>query len=66
MWIWVVIIAVIVGAVFGMLSGDGNSKENAAGGALAGGCLAIGCLARIAFAALIILGILWLASLLFG
>lgn len=64
MWIWVIIIAIIVGAIFGyMSSGEG---EDAINGALAGGCLAAGCLWRIALAAIVILGILWLAGLLFG
>lgn len=64
MWIWVIIIAVIVGAAIGYFnSGKG---EDAAGGALAGGCLAAGCLVRLAVAALGILLVLWLFGVLFG
>lgn len=64
MWIWIIIIAIIIGAVVGYLN-SGKSEE-AAEGAIAGGCLAAGCIMRIAITALGILVILWLFGLLFG
>lgn len=65
MWIWVIIIAVIAGGIISACSSDGE-KGDALGGAMAGGCMAMGCLARIAFTAAIIIGVLWLAKILFG
>lgn len=63
MWIWVVIIAAVTGAVIGFArSGKG---EDALGGAAAGGCVAASCLIRIAIAAAVIIAILWLAKTLF-
>lgn len=63
MWIWVIIIFVIIGAVMGFAqSGKG---EDAFGGAMTGGRLAVGCLGRLAIAALGILFILWLFSVMF-
>ena len=43
-----------------------GEKEDAVDGAMAGGCLAASCLMRLAIAALIIIGILWLFGVLFG
>lgn len=66
MWIWVIIIAVIIGGLIGFIASDGNStKEDTLGGMFAGGCMAAGCLVRIAIAALIIMAILWLFNVLF-
>lgn len=64
MWIWIIIIAVVIGAVVGYF--NSGKSEDAAGGAMAGGCLAAGCLARIALAALGIILVLWLFNVLFG
>lgn len=64
MWIWIIVIAVIIGAVWGFLS-EGKS-EDAVGGAMAGGCMAVGCLLRLALAALGIILILWLFGAIFG
>ncbi len=64
MWIWVILIAVAIGAIVGFAQ-DGKS-EDAVGGAMAGGCMAAGCLMRLAMAALGIIVILWLFSLMFG
>lgn len=67
MWIWIIVIACVIGAIFGFANSDGdNAAGDAAGGALAGGCMAAGCLGRIAIAALGIIVILWLFNLLFG
>lgn len=67
MWIWIIIIAVIIGAIFGASSSeDGEKGAGAASGAFAGGMMAIGCLVRLALAAISILIILWLFSLLFS
>lgn len=67
MWIWIIIIAVIIGAIFGASSSeDGEKGAGAASGAFAGGMMAIGCLARLALAAISILIIMWLFSLLFS
>lgn len=64
MWIWIIIIAVIIGAIWGYLSeGDGGG---AAAGAVAGGCLAGNCLGRLFLAGIFILGILWLFGAIFG
>lgn len=63
MWIWIIIIAVVIGAIISYLqSGKG---EDAASGALAGGCLAAGCLVRIFIAGIILIGIIWLFDVLF-
>ena len=64
MWIWVILIAVAIGAFVGYAQ-DGKS-EDAVGGAMAGGCMAAGCLFRLALAALGILLILWLFGVMFG
>lgn len=64
MWIWIIIIAVIIGAIIGFA--QNGEKEDAVDGAMAGGCLAASCLMRLAIAALIIIGILWLFGVLFG
>lgn len=66
MWIWIIVIACVIGGLIGFIGSDGeNAGSDAAGGALAGGCMAAGCLMRIAFTALIILFILWLFGKLF-
>lgn len=64
MWIWIIIIAVIIGAAIGYF--NSGKSEDAVGEALAGGCMAASCLVRLAIAALVIIGILWLAGVLFG
>ena len=38
MWIWIIIIAVIIGAIIGFA--QSGEKEDAVDGAMAGGCLA--------------------------
>ncbi|WP_297273019.1 hypothetical protein [uncultured Bacteroides sp.] len=64
MWIWVIIIAVIIGAIIGF--SNSGKTEDAVEGAMAGGCLAAGCIMRIAIFVLVILAILWLFGFLFG
>lgn len=64
MWIWVIVIAVIIGAILG--AANSNDGDGAMAGALGGGCMAVSCLGRLALYGLIIIGILWLCSLLFG
>ena len=64
MWIWIIVIAVVIGAIVGYLQ-EGNG-EDALGGAMAGGCMAASCLVRIALVALGILFVLWLFGALFG
>ena len=59
MWIWVIIIAIAIGAFFGYA--NSGKSEDAVGGAMAGGCIG-----RIAIAALGIILILWLFNLLFS
>lgn len=67
MWIWIIIIAVIIGAIFGASSSeDGEKGAGAASGAFAGGMMAIGCLARLALAAISIFLIIWLFGAIFG
>ncbi|MBQ7420857.1 MAG: hypothetical protein IJV27_01730 [Prevotella sp.] len=65
MWIWIIVIAAIIGGIYGFISSEGDSGE-AAGGAMAGGCMAAGCLTRLAIAAIGIILILWLFGLIFG
>lgn len=62
MWIWVIIIACIIGAIIGGMSSDNSAAE----GALAGGCMAFGCLARLFMWGLCLFIVLWLFSLLFS
>lgn len=64
MWIWIIIIAVTIGAAIGFF--NSGKSEDAVGGAMAGGCLAASCLGRLAIAAITIIAILWLFNLLFG
>lgn len=64
MWIWIIVIAVVVGAFLGFAEkGDGGDAME---GAMAGGCMAAGCVMRIALAAIGILLVLWLFGVLFG
>ncbi len=65
MWIWVIVIAVIIGAIWGYFASDGEGG-GAAEGAMAGGCMAANCLFRIAIAAIGIIAVLWLFGVLFG
>lgn len=65
MWIWILIIAVIIGGIWGWLNGDGSGDDSLSG-AMAGGCLAGNCLFRLLLAGLTILFILWLFNLMFG
>lgn len=67
MWLTILIIVIIVGAIWGFLSSnDGERKSGAAGGALVGlmGCGYI--LFQILLAGLGILIVIWLFSALFG
>lgn len=67
MWIWIIIIAVAVGAILGSASSDkGEKGEGAMTGAIGGGVMAIGCLVKIAVAAISIFVVLWLFNVLFG
>lgn len=67
MWLTILIIAIIVGAIYGFLSSnDGERGAGAVGGAIVGG---MGCgyiLIRIFIFGIIILGLLWLFGALFG
>lgn len=67
MWLTILIIAIIVGAIWGFLSSDdGERGAGALGGAIAGG---IGCghvLLRIFIFGIIILAFFWLFGALFG
>lgn len=59
-------VACVIGAIIGFFNSNGeDSGSDAAQGALAGGCMAASCLARLAIMALIIIGILWLFSVIF-
>lgn len=64
MWFWIIIIAIIVGAIFGYL--NSGKSEDAIEGAMAGGCMAAGCIGRLAIFALSIIIVLWLIGFLFG
>lgn len=65
MWFWIIVIAAIIGALWGYFSGNGDE-----GGAAAGGCMgamfAGSCLFRLAITALCIIGIIWLFGVIFG
>ena len=67
MWLTILIIAIIIGAVIGFLgSNDGERGSGALGGAIAGG---IGCghvLLQIFIFGIIILAFIWLFGALFG
>ncbi len=67
MWLTVLIIAIVIGAVVGFLSSDdGERGSGAMGGAIVGG---IGCaqiLIRIFIFGLIIFAFIWLFGALFG
>ena len=66
MWIWIILGACIIGAIIGYVNSDGNdSGSEVVQGALAGGCMAANCLVRLAIAAIIIIGILWLFGVVF-
>lgn len=65
MWFWIIVIAVIVGAIWGWLSSDGKS-DGAVNGGCMGGMAAMGCLFRLAMAAIGIIIILWLFEAIFG
>ena len=64
MWFWIIIIAIAIGAFFGFATS--GKSEDSVGGAVAGGCMAAGCIIRIALAALGIIIVFWLFSLLFS
>lgn len=65
MWIWIIVIAVVIGGIWGYLSSNGDA-EDAFGGAAAGGCMAAGCLFRLLIAGLGIFLIVWLFGAVFG
>ena len=62
MWIVIILVFVVIGAIWGASSNDADPGT----GAMMGGCLAVGCLWRIFVAGIIILGTLWLFGALFG
>ena len=63
MWIWILIIFAVGGAILGALSDD---KDGAMGGCLAGLFTGGGCLVEILIAGLSIFFIIWLFGALFG
>ncbi len=67
MWIWIIVIAVVIGGLIGFFSSNDSSEAggNAIGGAMAGGCMAVGCLWRILLIGLGVIFVLWLFGLLF-
>lgn len=66
LWLKIIVGCCIIGAIIGLFYSNGkNPLSNAANGAVTGGCMAAGCILRIAIAALIILGILWIFGILF-
>ena len=64
MWLWIIIIAAIIGGIIGFFGGDGNS-DDALEGCLGGGCMTGYCLGRIFITGLSILFCLWLFKVLF-
>ena len=63
MWIWILVIFAVVGAILGAVA---NGKEGAVGGCLAGLFTGGSCLLRILIVGLSILLIIWLFGVLFG
>jgi hypothetical protein len=63
MWIWVLVIFAIAGAILGALSGD---KDGAAGGCLAGLFTGGSCLMQIFIWGISFLILAWLFGALFG
>ncbi|CDE40384.1 MAG: hypothetical protein EGP67_05865 [Bacteroidales bacterium] len=59
MWIWIIVIAVVIGGIWGYLNSNGDAGD-AFGGAAAGGCLAAGCLFRLLIVGLGIFLTIWL------
>lgn len=64
-WIWIIVVAAVIGAAIGFFSGKGDG-EDAAQGAMAGGCMAASCLLRLFLAGLSIMLVIWLFSAIFG
>ena len=56
MWIWIIIIAVIIGAVIGYL--NSGKSEDAACGVMTGGCMSAVCILQIAITGISIMIIL--------
>ena len=66
-WLWIIIIVMVIGGIIGAIgSGDDDKGSGCLGGALTAG---VGCgyvLVQIFIAGLVIVGIIWLWSALFG
>ncbi len=62
MWLVIILVFVVIGAIWGASSTDGDASS----GAMMGGCLAAGCLARLFMAGAVILVTLWLFGAIFG
>ena len=62
MWLVIILVFVVIGAIWGASSTDGDAGS----GAMLGGCLAAGCLARLFMAGAVILVTLWLFGAIFG
>lgn len=65
MWIWIIIIAAVIGAIWGSINDDGKGEGAAAGGC-AGAMLAGNCLFRLAITAISIIAVIWLFGVIFG
>lgn len=66
MWIWILIIFAVGGAILGALSDDNKSGEGALGGCLAGLFTGGSCLVQLLIAGLGILLTIWLFGAIFG
>ncbi len=64
MWIWVIIIAIVIGAIIAYIFS--GKKEEAIQGGLFGGCLATSCIIQILIAVVSIMVVFWLFHFLFG
>ncbi|MCR4921597.1 MAG: hypothetical protein K5945_07840 [Bacteroidaceae bacterium] len=62
MWLLIILVFVVVGAIWGASQSDCDAGS----GAMMGGCLAVGCLTRLFMAGIVILGTLWLFGAIFG
>lgn len=65
MWIWVLVIFAVGGAILGFLSSDGEG-DGALGGCLAGLFTGGSCLVQIFISGLILFFTIWLFGFLFG
>ena len=65
MWFWIIVIAAIIGALWGYFGGNGDEGSAAAGGCM-GALFAGNCLLQLAITAISIIAVIWLFGVIFG